>query len=71
MRNYLPIGHFPPTLFSPNRPPIYERHNYFSQPAAKRVEKADYDYDDEDEDDKKGTPRDTQARVVQPGPYPK
>ena len=31
MRNHLPINHFPPTLFSPNRSPIYERHNYSSE----------------------------------------
>jgi hypothetical protein len=37
VRNHLPINHFPPTLFSPNGSPIYERRNYFSQPAAKRV----------------------------------
>jgi hypothetical protein len=30
MRNHLRINHFPPTLFSPNRSPIYERRNYFS-----------------------------------------
>ena len=32
MRNTSPINHFPPTLFSPNRSPIYERRNYISQP---------------------------------------
>jgi hypothetical protein len=37
MRNPAPINHFPPTLFSPNRSPIYERRNYFSQPAAELV----------------------------------
>ena len=37
MRNHLPINHFPPTLSSLNRSPIYERRNYFSQPAAKLV----------------------------------
>jgi hypothetical protein len=37
MRNPAPINHFPPTLFSPNRSSIYERRNYFSQPAAELV----------------------------------
>src|SRR5664279_1940041 len=33
MRNPAPINHFPPTLFSPNRSPIYGEAHLFSQPA--------------------------------------
>src|ERR1035441_9127650 len=37
MRNPTPINHFPPTLFSPNRSPIYEEAHLFSQPASRLV----------------------------------
>jgi hypothetical protein len=37
MRNSLPINDFPPTLFSPNRSPIYGKAHLFSQPAAELV----------------------------------
>jgi hypothetical protein len=37
MRNPAPINHFPPTLFSPNRSPIYEEAHLFSQPASRLV----------------------------------
>jgi hypothetical protein len=32
MRNPAPINHFPPTLFSPNRSPLYGEAHLFSQP---------------------------------------
>src|ERR1035437_2009740 len=35
MRNPAPINHFPPTLFSPNRSPIYGEAHLFSQPASR------------------------------------
>ena len=35
MRNPTLINHFPPTLFSPNRSPIYEEAHLFSQPASR------------------------------------
>src|ERR1017187_3747311 len=34
MRNTAPINHFPPTLFSPNRSPIYGEAHLFSQPVS-------------------------------------
>ena len=37
MRNTAPINHFPPTLFSPNRSPIYGEAHLFSQPASRLV----------------------------------
>src|ERR1017187_3658745 len=37
MRNPAPINHFPPTLFSPNRSPIYGEAHLFSQPALRMV----------------------------------
>ena len=37
MRNNAPINHFPPTLFSPNRSPIYGEARLFSQPASRLV----------------------------------
>jgi hypothetical protein len=37
MRNYARINHFPPTLFSPNRSPIYGEAHLFSQPASRLV----------------------------------
>ena len=37
MRNPAPINHFPPTLFSLNRSPIYEDAHLFSQPASRLV----------------------------------
>jgi hypothetical protein len=30
MRNTAPINHFPPTLFSPNRSPIYGEAHFFA-----------------------------------------
>ena len=35
MRNPAPINHFPPTLFSPNRSPIYGEAHLFSQPVSR------------------------------------
>src|ERR1017187_8341122 len=35
MRNTAPINHFPPTLFSPNRSPIYGEAHLFSQPVSR------------------------------------
>ena len=40
MRNTAPINHFPPTLFSPNRSPIYEEAHLFSQRARSPESKA-------------------------------
>ena len=37
MRNPASINHFPPTLFSPNRSPIYGEAHLFSQPASRLV----------------------------------
>ena len=37
MRNTAPITHFPPTLFSPTRSPIYGEARLFSQPASRLV----------------------------------
>jgi hypothetical protein len=37
MRNTTPVNHFPPTLFSRNRSPIYGEAHLFSQPALRLV----------------------------------
>src|ERR1035437_9876279 len=37
MRNTALINHFPPTLFSPNRSPIYGEAHFFPQPASRLV----------------------------------
>ena len=37
MRNSAAINHFPPTLFSPNRSPIYGKAHFFAQPASRLV----------------------------------
>ena len=37
MRNPAPSNHFPPTLFSPNRSPIYGGAHLFSQPGSRLV----------------------------------
>src|ERR1017187_961252 len=37
MRTTAPINHFPPTLFSPSRSPIYGEAHFISQPASKLV----------------------------------